>query len=68
MRFVAVALVLMMVTSSCSGAARKTLKVEMHMEEKQNVNDVNDHHSIPRKDYDNYNNGNGGGGGGGIKP
>jgi hypothetical protein len=69
MRFLAVAaLVLMMVTSSWSGPARKTLMaVEMHMEEQQPVNDVNDHHYIPRKDYDNHV-GNNNGGGGGIKP
>lgn len=66
MKFVALALVLMMVTASCAATGRKTLEVEKDMKEDSNVNDDNGHHYIPRKDFGNYNND--GNNGGGIKP
>ena len=66
MRFLALALVLMMV-NSCLATNRKTLTVEMHEQEQQqlidqdisNPNDNNDHHTMPRQDSSPYKNDNG---------
>ena len=59
MRFLALALVLMM-ASSCLATNRKTMMVEMHEQEERqlieamsNAND-NDHHSIPRENFGPY--------------
>ncbi|KAL4611124.1 hypothetical protein ACB092_08G101600 [Castanea dentata] len=60
MRFLALALVLMMV-SSCLATNRKTMMVEMHEQEQRqltedmsNPNDNNDHHTIPRQNFGPY--------------
>ncbi|KAF3968926.1 hypothetical protein CMV_007230 [Castanea mollissima] len=66
MRSVALALVLMMV-SSCLATNRKTLMVEMHEQEQRqlidqdisNPNDNNDHHAMPRQDSSPYKHDNG---------
>ena len=62
MRFLALALVLMM-ASSCLATNRKTMVVEMHEQEQRqlidamsNAND-NDHHNIPRKDFGSHEDG-----------
>ena len=62
MRFLALALVLMMV-SSCLATNRKTMMVEMHEQEQRqlidamsNAND-NDHHNIPRQNFGPYDGG-----------
>ena len=68
MRFLALALVLMMMVSSCLATNRKTLMVEMHEQEHQQLidqdmskpDDSNDHHYIPREKFAPYDNGNGG--------
>ncbi|KAK9999100.1 hypothetical protein SO802_018703 [Lithocarpus litseifolius] len=59
MRFLALALVLMMV-SSCLATNRKTMMVEMHEQEQRqlieamgNAND-NDHHHIPGENFSPY--------------
>ena len=76
MRFLALALVLMM-ASSCLAADKKTLSAKMNMEaqkllfddEKADVeyggSSVNNHHYIPREDFNNNNNGGGGNNGNG---
>uniref|UniRef100_A0A2N9FX04 Uncharacterized protein n=1 Tax=Fagus sylvatica TaxID=28930 RepID=A0A2N9FX04_FAGSY len=63
MRFLTLAVVLMMV-SSCFATTRKTLVVEMYKQEKRQLNegenvqmgynpdDTNDHHQIPREKFD----------------
>ncbi|KAL4611123.1 hypothetical protein ACB092_08G101500 [Castanea dentata] len=70
MRFPALALVLMTV-SSCLAADTKTLSAKMNMEAKKPLFDdenvdvgyggssVNNHHYIPREDFNNSNNGGG---------
>ena len=62
MRFLALALVLMMV-SSCLATNRKTMMVETHEQEQpqlieamSNAND-NDHHNIPRQNFGPYDGG-----------
>ena len=65
MRFLALALVLMMMVSSCLATNRKTLMVEMHEQEQQQLidqdmskpGDSNDHHYIPREKFAPYDNG-----------
>lgn len=79
MRFVAVALFLMMVISTCLAAdSRKVLKTKMMNKEYRNlggenekdtrngatVKSVNNHHYIPREDFNNFGGGGGGGSGG----
>ena len=71
MRFLALALVLMMV-SSCLAAEKKTLSAKMNMEAQKPLFDnekvdvgygggtVNNHHYIPREEFNNNNNGGGG--------
>ena len=71
MRFLAFALVVMMV-SCCLAVDKKTLSTKMNMEaqkphfddEKVDVgyggSSVNNHHYIPREDFNNNNNGGGG--------
>ena len=75
MKFLAVALALMMVSSSCMAANMKTLM--MGMQERQLLEEnhdgtksVTNHHTIPRQDFNNYggsgskgSDGNGGNGG-----
>lgn len=66
MRFLALALVLMIV-SSCLAADTKTLSAKMNMEAKKPLFDdenvgyggssVNNHHYIPREDFNNNNGG-----------
>ncbi|KAK7324923.1 hypothetical protein VNO77_28872 [Canavalia gladiata] len=50
MRFMAIALVMMVGISRCMASDRSSKKQEIDTENKQ-VNDQNDHHSIPLKDY-----------------
>ena len=66
MRFLALAFVLMMMmVSSCLATNRKTLMVEMHEQEQQQLidqdmskpGDSNDHHYIPREKFAPYDNG-----------
>ncbi|KAK9999096.1 hypothetical protein SO802_018699 [Lithocarpus litseifolius] len=70
MRFLALVLVLMIV-SSCLAADKKTLSAKMNTEAKKPLFDdekvdvgyggssVNNHHYIPREDFNNNNNGGG---------
>ena len=60
MRFLALALVLMM-ESSCLATNQNTMMVEMHEQEQRqlnedisNPNDNNDHHTIPRQNFGPY--------------
>ncbi|KAG4961242.1 hypothetical protein JHK87_037875 [Glycine soja] len=52
MRFVAIALVLMLACCCCMGSDRwRNIEAKMHGKNKQVSRENNDHHSIPLKDY-----------------
>ncbi|KAB1226328.1 hypothetical protein CJ030_MR1G002798 [Morella rubra] len=66
MRFLTLALVLLML-SSCSATAPKTKGSEVYEQKQQHsIDDASAHHGIPAGQYDSYVNNDGNGGG--VKP